>query len=88
MTEQSRMRRCYSVNEVLIRLMSARIKTQCNRMVADGMTVEQVNEALPAIVSQWDEWREQTLQRLMTDIDDPEQAWPIDPLTLKPMMPN
>jgi len=43
-------RRCYSINEALIRLMDERIKAEVGKMIAAGASIEQVNETLPHII--------------------------------------
>lgn len=72
------MRRCYSINELLICLMSARIKIECRKMVEAGADIQQINEALPDMVTYYDTWREEMLSRCMREFDDLERPRPPD----------
>src|SRR5262245_27215467 len=78
MTEETRKRRAYSINEALIAIMKTRIKAEVGKMIEGGASVEQVNESLPHIVFFHDAWREETLQRLMSEFDDLERPRPTD----------
>jgi len=71
-------RRCYSINEALIRLMGERIKAEVGKMIAAGASIEQVNETLPHIIFFHDAWREETLQRFMAEFADLERPRPTD----------
>jgi hypothetical protein len=88
-TDETRARRAYSINEILIRLVSQRIAVECGKMVEAGADIQQVNEVLPDVLLYYDVWREETLSRMMREFDDLErQAWSGDPSPLKPLTPN
>lgn len=76
-----------AINEVLIRLMCEKIKTECGKMIEAGATIEQVNSVLPDMLIYYEGWRRETLNEVMRAFDDPNQP-SHDPTPLTPLRMN
>ena len=81
------MRRCYSINEILLRLVSQRIAAECNTMVKLGADITQVNAILPDVIRYHDQWREEMLAEMMAELDELNRL-PRDPAPLTPLRRN
>jgi hypothetical protein len=59
------------INEVLLRLMTSRIKSECIRMSNAGASVEDINTTLAEhILPYYEARRKEMLSRAMSEIDD------------------
>ena len=74
-----------AINEVLIRLMCERIKTECMNMHNGGASVEDINEMLAEyILPHYEAWRREMLERAMAVVESmappPDDLSPLTPL--------
>ena len=67
-----------TINAVLLALVCERIKHECGKMLAAGADIEQVNSAVPDMVTYYTCWQEETLDRVMREFDDMERPHSAD----------
>lgn len=69
MTDRCTCHAAHAVNEVLIKLMGERVKVECSKMYEAGASVEDINAALVDIIAFWEDWRRQTLEQVMREVE-------------------
>ena len=80
--EETRARRMYSINEALIEHMGQQIKREVGKLIDAGRSVDEINEALVHVVVFWDQWREDTLEKIMQTFDEAEALRPASDVVL------
>jgi hypothetical protein len=88
-TAEDRARRCYSLNEMLLKIVGRYVKMECAKLIDAGFSIAEINARLPDVIVFYENWRSETLRQLMAEFDDlTERAQSVEPTSLKPMMPN